>query len=62
MNRQQRRALASGKPPNANAGSQQLIRAIELHRQGQLDAAEPLYRQALRSNPRHIDACIFSAC
>lgn len=59
MNRQQRRALASGKPPNANAGSQQLIRAIELHRQGQLDAAEPLYRQALRSNPRHIDALHF---
>lgn len=59
MNRKQRRALASEKRPGASAGSQQLTRAIELHRQGQLDAAELLYQQALRSNPRQIDALHF---
>lgn len=59
MNRQQRRALASGKRSGADAGSQQLTQAIQLHRQGQLEAAESLYRQALRSDPRQIDALHF---
>lgn len=59
MNRKQRRALASEKRPGVDSVSQQLARAIQLHRQGQLDEAEPLYRQALRANPRHIDALHF---
>ena len=58
MNRKQRRALASEKRPGASAGSQQLSRAIELHRHGQLDAAELLYQQAHRSNPRQLDALL----
>lgn len=58
MNRKQRRALASEKRPGADSSSQ-LAQAMQLHRQGQLDAAELLYRQALRSNPRQIDALHF---
>lgn len=58
MNRKQRRTLASGKRSSGISGSEQLTEAIQLHRQGQLDAAELLYRQALRSN-RQIDALHF---
>lgn len=38
----------------ADAGN--LQQALHLHQQGQLDAAETLYRSVLRSNPRHSGA------
>lgn len=60
MNRQQRRALASQKRTGAaDFGSEPLAQAIQLHRQGQLDAAEVLYRQVLQRTPRQVDALHF---
>jgi len=59
MNRKQRRAQVSGKQPRADSSSKALAEAIQLHRQGQLDAAETLYRQTLARNPRQIDALHF---
>ncbi|MBK8181830.1 MAG: tetratricopeptide repeat protein [Candidatus Competibacteraceae bacterium] len=49
----------SGKQPRADSSSKALAEAIQLHRQGQLDAAETLYRQTLARNPRQIDALHF---
>lgn len=59
MNRQQRRALASDQRSAKDSGSASLAQAIQLHRQGQLDAAEISYRQILQRNPRQIDALHF---
>jgi predicted TPR repeat methyltransferase len=58
MNRKQRRALAGSADALAGA-KQQIGKAIALHRQGRLDAAETLYRQILRRNPRQVDALHF---
>lgn len=38
---------------------QQVEQAIALHRQGQIDAAEALYRRILHRNPRQVDALHF---
>ncbi len=60
MNRKQRRALGGAARPDAPASEEQRIgQAIAMQRQGQLDAAEALYRQILRRNPRQVDALHF---
>lgn len=60
MNRKQRRALASAAEVHTVAGAkQQIEQAIALHQQGQLGAAEALYRQILRQNPQQVDALHF---
>ncbi len=60
MNRRQRRALASQKRTGAaDSSPESLAQAIQLHRQGQLDAAEVLYRQVLQRIPRQVDALHF---
>jgi predicted TPR repeat methyltransferase len=60
MNRKQRRALSGVVRSDAPASEAQRVeQAIALHRRGQLDAAEALYRQILRRNPRQVDALHF---
>ncbi len=60
MNRKQRRALAGSAGTKASVSmEQQVEQAIALHRQGRLDAAEALYQQILRRNPRQVDALHF---
>ena len=59
MNRQQRRALASQQRSAKDSSSELLAQALQLHRQGQLDSAESLYRRALQRNSRQIEALHF---
>lgn len=59
MNRQQRRALASQERSQPAASAKGLQRAMQLHRDGKLEAAETLYRQVLQQNPREVDALHF---
>ena len=60
MNRKQRRALAGAVRSDTPASEEQRIgQAIAMQRQGQLDAAEALYRQILHRNPRQVDALHF---
>lgn len=60
MNRKQRRALVGSAGTKASASvEQQVEQAIAVHRQGRLDAAEALYQQILRRNPRQVDALHF---
>lgn len=42
-----------GATPEPDLDTQELKRAVELHRQGQLDQAESLYRQLGDADPRH---------
>lgn len=53
MNRQERRRNAKG---NAGNNPELLAQGFSLHQQGQLAAAETLYRQVLRHEPVHPDA------
>ena len=53
MNRQERRRLAKTSPPNNAALLGQGVRA---HQQGNLAAAETVYRQVLQQEPGHFDA------
>ncbi|HRD64908.1 MAG TPA: tetratricopeptide repeat protein [Candidatus Competibacter sp.] len=57
MNRKRRRNLASR--TGSKAAAESLGQAIGLQQQGQLDAAERLYRQILRQNPEQVDALHF---
>ena len=59
MNRQQRRALTSQQRSAKDSGSEALAQAIQLHRQGQLDTAEALYRRVLQRDSRQIEALHF---
>lgn len=59
MNRRERRTLASQQRSAKDVGAEWLSQAIQLHRQGQLGAAETLYRQALQRNSRQLDALHF---
>ncbi|MDS4020473.1 MAG: tetratricopeptide repeat protein [Candidatus Competibacter sp.] len=59
MNRKQRRAVARREPARVGGDSEALAQAIQLHRRGQLDEAEALYRRELQRNPQQVDALHF---
>ena len=54
MNRRERRAAPRQSPAAPLFGS-----ALELHKAGRLQEAEPLYRRALAADPRHADTLNF---
>jgi predicted TPR repeat methyltransferase len=45
--------------PNRNRPAEKFQQALGLHQQGQLEAAETIYRQILQTDPRHGDALQF---